>query len=939
MKLFDLNEYANKVSIRKVKYDIQDHDDEKWIFKTNESKWSFWINYCFEITESENFIYPIFEKKENLSPLRIEMNYEFSKKERYDGHYYFLICWLFQKIITEKFIINNDSTLICFFMGSNVIEISKDVNHMKHVFHFPYVRISKKDILIFEEQINKEITDEVLNILKIPFTKDKFHLFLNINTNTSIIYNSTLHDKTNKSMNDLDELKQINNKILPNFNIIIGNLYNIDKVLSNNLLTLKNTHTITESTVVSSHCSWIESISDNDKEKLDSMEEYDLLPIFLSVNYGDESIIPKLNLEEDEEFESEFEDFNTNDNFEILKSLLSFFNTKRFSFKEDWINIGKACHHSSDDKEIALELWISITNDYIHNKEKNNKSFLDNVKDIRKESRNLFQTFYKNNITLKTVAWYNKEDDPQRYKLWHKKLCINYINDAVESDINAHSIFAKAFFKIYWLDYIFSPLTNKWYYFNGYRWTIAEREIEILLTITEKFYLKFEKIKTVAEHEIEYNTSDKDKNRLFELKKLKNNCRIIINNLRNVTYKRRLLTAMCEYFKLDDFEKIINKNYELFGTSNGVLDMSNKSIHFRSGKPEDYITFSNHVPYNNNINENDEIILKIMDWVSKIFIEKECIEYFLKVNASFLFGRNLEKAIYIHTGPDGNNSKTTWLNLLRCTFGDYHKIVDGSIFTERNSNTANANPAIARLECARIAQVNESDETKKMNSATAKKHSGGDLITTRGLFQDTKEMETTYKFNIACNHAQSTDKDKGMLIRLKLLFWISVFVDNAPETIEEQFKQRKFKKDPHFGDNDKIKIMAPYLLFILVIYFRKYLNEGLVVPKVFQEMTSKYWDENDVFTLYMNDRVDILPRIDGIYDQKYSLSMTQISDDFVTWHGKNYPRYELPKKPYIKIMFIESWGPFTTGNGWYGIKFKASDRSIFASQESFMNEE
>jgi len=163
--------------------------------------------------------------------------------------------------------------------------------------------------------------------------------------------------------------------------------------------------------------------------------------------------------------------------------------------------------------------------------------------------------------------------------------------------------------------------------------------------------------------------------------------------------------------------------------------------------------------------------------------------------------------------------------------------------------------------------------------------------------------------------------DDSIPERLVLLYMKSVWVDNAPISEEEQFKQRRFKRDRDF--DLRISKMASAALWYLVYHYKIYMSEGLIIPQSIQEDIDQYWRTTDIIGSFITDKVT---PSDNEADKKRILTLNRIEEEYKKWMANGFP--EISPLDQSKLLVIlkqrfkrYEWGEYN-GSGWAGLRIK-----------------
>jgi phage/plasmid-associated DNA primase len=331
----------------------------------------------------------------------------------------------------------------------------------------------------------------------------------------------------------------------------------------------------------------------------------------------------------------------------------------------------------------------------------------------------------------------------------------------------------------------------------------------------------------------------------------------------------------------------LDTNSELLGVSNGIIEICGSKAYFRKGKPEDYITKSTKIPLAIDMTESHPMVIKLKKYLGQVFVDRDLGHHFLKLAASKLRGRNIHKILEVWTGDKGNNSKSMMVKLHEKTFGDYFIKFPTEILTNKK-NLGGPNPELAQAEGARIGCIQETAADRPMQPDTIKQLTGGDSFFARNCCQDGGKIESMFKTILMCNKvARIEGADQPIYDRLRLVPFTSQWVNNPPESEEEQYRQRLFKKVGDF--EHQISEMAKAFLWLIFNYYEIYTEEGLVDPPCVIQVTENYWSETDPYNQFISEQIKSVKNAKGDPDMTVSVSCGDLFTAFSTWRKINYP--------------------------------------------------
>lgn len=538
----------------------------------------------------------------------------------------------------------------------------------------------------------------------------------------------------------------------------------------------------------------------------------------------------------------------------------------------------------------------------------------------------------KYNLSVKTLAWYAREDSPKKYDTWHAEYCRDIMMKSLKL---SHDDVAATLYRVYWLDFIcaIDRSTTTWYFFLNGRWKISGKGIDLEKKINPEFISRYEALRRQMCDDVQKSTDESVKRKYEEQIKA---IGALIAKLKDVPYVSNIMKAVIKHFELTDVVAKFDSNYDLFAVDNGVFEMMKDRVIFRKGRPEDYITKFTAVPFKPHYHLKHKKLQPLLIWLGQAFPDEELCHFFKKFAASCLKGMNSDKLFSIFTG-DTNNSKSMIVKLFETTFGSYFIKFDISVLSKKKTSSSNATPELARAKHTRIVVIDEPDKKDKINAAEAKRYTGNDSFTARALFENSSDFQMSFKLIIQCNGVPEIENaDPAVEGRVLLFPFLSTWVKDAPKEEEERMKQRLFQRDPFF--DEKVKEMAPAFLWLLFHYYPIYMREGLATrPKVAIDATKKYWAENDIYALFSTDTVKeiFLPGTNE-RDKGARLTLNIVYTEFKSWYRSAFGNKDIPDRKRVRDELTRRWGPLS-GNSWHGLGLKEEKSSSALGNFNGMN--
>lgn len=274
---------------------------------------------------------------------------------------------------------------------------------------------------------------------------------------------------------------------------------------------------------------------------------------------------------------------------------------------------------------------------------------------------------------------------------------------------------------------------------------------------------------------------------------------------------------------------------ELLGFSNGVYDL--RTLEFRKGKPEDYVSLSVGYDYPTDITDAEK--QQVYNVFRAPFDTDAMADYILKTLASCLDGKRSVAEFFIWCGS-GSNSKSTLQELVFSTMGAYAQPLDISLWTRPKGAAGSALPELADKRSARFTFSNEPESSDKLQVAKLKEVTGGERITARKLYGNPITYRPKFGIFILTNTLPELSKlDGGISRRIRVV------------PFKYQFKQLPMegerKADPEVMYNCRNNMRWRQACMVMLLEKYKEIRNltALPIPPEVQEASAQYLDDNN----------------------------------------------------------------------------------------------
>jgi phage/plasmid-associated DNA primase len=583
----------------------------------------------------------------------------------------------------------------------------------------------------------------------------------------------------------------------------------------------------------------------------------------------------------------------------MIQNLLPILSLDRFKVEPFWKEVGQILYNTFGGHDQGLELFISYS------------SKCSVPERDAAACTKYYRTLSPNYLTVKTIAWYARHDNPKMYETWHA----HWLRPALfESFSLIHDDVAQVVYRVFWLEHIWVG-GSRWYHFRNHRLIEEKEESDLRRDITNKLIPIFKRLR--AEYEAVSSSETTAVNRKLAESTIKN-ISALIEKLGNHAFKSIIIKAARQLFEVTDFDRIKDSDPNKTGWANCVIACSGEHAYAIDGKLEDFITKSTFCPYRSDLHWEHPLVKKLLTWFGQMFPDPDLKHYVLKDMASQLYGRNAEKLLRAWCG-EGNNSKTMLAKCMQSWLGLYCVDFPPTFLTGKQIGSSGPNPELAQAHGAHTGFIPETEDDEKIREGTAKRATGGDRQFARMCNENGGPMEMMVKLILMCNKIpEFTSITKALRNRFIYIPFLSTWADDAPEALEAQYATRTFKNDPFF--DAQLPELGQALGWVAVQYYHYYKVEGLVQPRIVTEYTERHWEENDPMAGFIGERLQqvYLDADRKLIDTSRSLTASEIYPVFKAWFAQNYPGVQVITQPSFKVSLQQHLGP-QTNRRWCGI--------------------
>jgi len=586
---------------------------------------------------------------------------------------------------------------------------------------------------------------------------------------------------------------------------------------------------------------------------------------------------------------------------EYLKAHVMNLSMDRATKYEEWLKVALCLHDIHPDLlEVFLDFSSQIEDKY-------------NEADCIQKWNSITFRNDGNKLGIGSLYYWSRTDNPQGYLEIEKLNIDRLIKLACSGTEHDVARVVNAMYRDMYKCTDFGK--NVWYRWMGHIWAETDCGVDLQIRLSSEIAELFFKKTNAVSREMEQSnlmrcTSIETKGDCgacdyCDKNKLREGLNKIYTKLKTTTFKNNIMKESKELFFDEQFTKKVDSNKDIIAFNNGVLDLT--TFEFRDGKPEDYISFSTQIDY-----DEDKKYYEYSEWpqielfLNQVLPDPEVRSYFMKHLSTCLMGGNKAQKFHILTGS-GSNGKSMLMNLASKALGDYAAVVPIALFTQKRAGSGSAAPEVIRLKGRRFVTMQEPDEKVALNTGLMKLVSSGEKMYARDLFKSGCEFEVQAKFHLACNDKPEINStDGGTWRRLMVINFVSKFTDTPKE-----INQFLIDESIQYLVNSQ-EWATPFLSYMIHT-----LKEGkgfhkLQAPPKVMEYTSEYRNDNDGIARFMNEKIQATE-----IESESGITKSILSSVFKIWKIQN----ELTSLSITDLekRIIEKFGKAPWG-GWKNFK-------------------
>ena len=228
-------------------------------------------------------------------------------------------------------------------------------------------------------------------------------------------------------------------------------------------------------------------------------------------------------------------------------------------------------------------------------------------------------------------------------------------------------------------------------------------------------------------------------------------------------------------FRLPDIPGTVERYVAIYlDRTKGNLAEPNDMIHRIAGAPFD----------------REATCPRWLEFIDQITVGDSNLAEFLQIAVGYtLYGHAKEQVMFVLIGS-GGNGKGVFSRILFKLLGDYSALMQSNLLKPGAINGNAPSPALMKLRSKRLWVCSEMPRGMVLDEALTKQITGGDLVSSRGLYRDQVEFQPIGKLWLSVNDMpRIRHDDKGMWRRIIPIPFNAVFTGkNRDNDLEEKLQ-------------------------------------------------------------------------------------------------------------------------------------------------------
>jgi len=291
--------------------------------------------------------------------------------------------------------------------------------------------------------------------------------------------------------------------------------------------------------------------------------------------------------------------------------------------------------------------------------------------------------------------------------------------------------------------------------------------------------------------------------------------------------------------------------------------------------------------------------------------DREMVDYMQRLIGYCLTGEVREKKLFFLYGPQANNGKSTFTDILTLLLGDAYlkKIPVKAFMRYKDANPNAPNENLASLRGARVSISDETEHLDRLNGPMIKELTGvTDRITTRHNYGSNFSFVPTHKIFIICNQLPTIDgSDPAIWNRVQCVPFDVVFVNKE---LHPEAEGPSADKEIH----GKLRSELNGIFAWAIEGAQEYYRSGLKPPAKVLRTSAEYKEDEDTIGQFLEECCEL---DDGLREACASLY------NRYTYWSEERKEFPLPNRQFNQALKRKGFKDRTSEQrGWVGIKLK-----------------
>lgn len=538
----------------------------------------------------------------------------------------------------------------------------------------------------------------------------------------------------------------------------------------------------------------------------------------------------------------------------------------------------------------------------------------------------LWTRAHPTSLNMGTLHHYARHDSPEAYATWRRNT--TRVEFTAPDAFSTHYSVARLMHLLFSSVYKCASISQKiWYAFSKDGWKLVDEGTDLRAHISDHLLTRLRTIRddTICAMrmigrgeapdvddllQMEGNDADDTDVRAKQLTAVLKRLAKSELDLQSTPFRNSVMVECMHMFYDAHFLSRLDRDPYLFVFANGIYDLSN--CVFRDTTPDDYVSRVAPVEYDTGLSMDSPAVADVLQFLARIFPNPSVRQFFMDYYCDIFVGNNAHKYVMLWTG-EGDNGKSMTQMLFEKMLGCYSVKLPTSLITGKRTQSSTACPELARAgNGVRLAMLQEPDKRDTINIGMLKELSGQDTIYARALYTQGQEITPMFKLALVCNEPPSLSySDKATWNRLRVLPFVSTFMDSPPDDEAEQERLHRYPKDTTLVD--RLEGMAAAFAWLL-LHHRAHVRGplgGIHEPDEVKLATQQLKVQLDCYAQFEGECTRVTDQFDD------TVMLGRLYEEFKRWFRDSMPGHTLPNKPEVKQEFIRRWGqPDVDGNGW-----------------------